>query len=150
MSRPQAKKLVGRMQRFVECYASTGDGGESVLRAGYNCKDRNTAQVQACRLLKKPHVVAALKALTAKTTTKAIATAQDRQTFWSQIMNNEKEDTNTRLRASELLGKAHGDFVSMALVTPPGASTIAATDGDQLSVVTIYLPANGRELNSNG
>ncbi len=41
----------------------------------------------------------------------AVATREERQQFWTKIMNDTGEDMRDRLRASEILGKSQGDFV---------------------------------------
>lgn len=41
---------------------------------------------------------------------KTIANRQERQQFWSEVMNNSDEDMKNRLKASELLGKSDADF----------------------------------------
>jgi hypothetical protein len=41
----------------------------------------------------------------------AILDAIQPQEFWSHIIRDDSNDTRDRLRASELLGKAQGDFV---------------------------------------
>ena len=40
-----------------------------------------------------------------------ILDAIQRQEFWSHIICDDSKDTRDRLRASELLGKAQGDFI---------------------------------------
>lgn len=42
---------------------------------------------------------------------KSIATRLERQRQWTRIMRDERQDPMVRLRASELLGKAQGDFL---------------------------------------
>lgn len=39
-----------------------------------------------------------------------IADATERMEFWTEVMRDEGEPTPTRLRASEMLSKALGDF----------------------------------------
>lgn len=39
-----------------------------------------------------------------------IASAQERQEFWTEIMRSEGESVINRIKASELLGKVQGDF----------------------------------------
>jgi hypothetical protein len=46
-----------------------------------------------------------------ETTSKAIATREDRQSFWTEVMRDKLEKMVDRLRASELLGKSQADFV---------------------------------------
>ncbi len=43
---------------------------------------------------------------------KKIATSEDRQLFWTNIMWSEDQDIKVRIKASELLGKSEGDFLA--------------------------------------
>lgn len=44
-------------------------------------------------------------------TNNEIANLTDRQKFWTDVMNDPSNTTGIRLKASELLGRAEGDFV---------------------------------------
>ena len=39
-----------------------------------------------------------------------IATRDERQKFWTDVMNSSSEEMRDRLKASELLGKSEADF----------------------------------------
>jgi hypothetical protein len=56
-------------------------------------------------------VKAKLAELRAAVVAPAILDAIQRQEFWSHIICDYSKDTRDRLRASELLGKAQGDFI---------------------------------------
>jgi hypothetical protein len=56
-------------------------------------------------------VQARLAELRAAVVAPAILDAIQRQEFWSHIICDDSKDTRDRLRASELLGKAQGDFI---------------------------------------
>ena len=49
-----------------------------------------------------------------------IATRMERQEFWTEIMFAKNEETLTRLKASELLGRSECDFVDRRIVTWAG------------------------------
>lgn len=97
-----------RQQAFVVAYSSSGNATESAIKAGYSKK---TAYSNGQRLLKKAEIASALAELTAKKMAPIIATAEDRQKFWTDVMNNPDFALKDRLKASELLGKRHGDFL---------------------------------------
>lgn len=44
-----------------------------------------------------------------------IANRQQRQEFWSSVMNDAEVDLSVRLRASELLGKSEADFTEKVI-----------------------------------
>ena len=115
-----------RLRLFVEAYTRNPNGAEAAAAAGYkgNAKARSE---QASRLLERDDVQAMIAAATEKVheAKPGIMTREERQELWSQIARGELTapvvvgDTvmdiappwAMRLRASELLGKAQGDFI---------------------------------------
>ena len=140
-----SEKLTSRQQAFVEHYAACGNATEAARRAGYK-KPRSVGSEN----LTKPGIQAALSAITSKVASARIATAQERQEFWTGVMRGVdvyKPHTKTvaeptdqapnqpppepeiemkdRLKASELLGKSQRDFV-VQIDTPDGGNIAAA------------------------
>ena len=70
-----------------------------------------TLYPNASRLAANSNVIARLAELRAAVVAPAILDAIQRQEFWSHIICDDSKDTRDRLRASELLGKAQGDFI---------------------------------------
>jgi phage terminase small subunit len=70
-----------------------------------------TLYPNASRLAANSKVKARLSELRAAVVAPAILDAIQRQEFWSHIICDDSKDTRDRLRASELLGKAQGDFI---------------------------------------
>ncbi len=101
------KGLTVRQRKFVEAF--TGNASEAARKAGYKGNDQ-TVGVTAHHLLKNPKVRAAIESRESKRTNQLIATRQQRQEFWTKVMQNGSEDMNARLKASELLGKSEADF----------------------------------------
>ena len=99
-------KLTARQRRFVEVY--TGNATEAALAAGYSPK---TAHSIGAENLKKPEIMKAIRAREGKRMSKAIATREQRQQFWTDTMNDDGQGMRDRLKASELLGKSEGDFL---------------------------------------
>lgn len=93
---------------FVVAYAECGNASEAARRAGYSEK---TAGSQGERLLRHAEIQQAIKTLAADKMKANIATAEERQKFWSDVMRTETHELKDRLRASELLGKRQGDFI---------------------------------------
>lgn len=98
-------KLTAKQQKFVDAY--NGNATEAALAAGYSQK---TAQAIGAENLRKPLIARAIRDRGEKEAAPLIASRQDRQRFWSDMMNNPKADPRNRLKASELLGKANADF----------------------------------------
>ena len=113
------KRLNVQQQLFIEHLASRPEcQTDAARKAGY----KNPRQ-DAVRLLKLPHIQEQLRALTSEDKGRRIATAVERQEFWTRVMYGEVQngvDKNgepvyptmtERLKASELLGKSQADFV---------------------------------------
>jgi len=97
-----------RRKQFVIAYAECGNASEAARRAGYSEK---TAGQQGEQLLKNTEIQEAIKTLSKTSMASGIATAEARQRFWSNVMNDSGQEMKDRLRASELLGKRQGDFI---------------------------------------
>lgn len=98
-----------RRKRFCEFYIGecAGNVVQSALNAGYS---NSYANHLAYKLLENIEVKNYIKELSDKDTQGRIATAEDIQAFWSDILRDTEEQTKNRLRASELLAKAKGLF----------------------------------------
>ena len=106
----QRRNLNARQRRFVLAYIDTGNATEAARRAGYAV---GSANVIGPRLTKHPVIAEAIGKVEKKTRRSEIATARERQEWWTKAMRGEIKDlTPERLRAAELLGKAHGDFIT--------------------------------------
>lgn len=105
--------MTGKQRKFVEAYMASGNATEAARQAGY--AHPNTA---GPRLLVNDGIAAELEERQQKDP--AVATREERQQFWSDVMRGVAvgvegskltPDLNQRLKASELLGKTGGDFV---------------------------------------
>lgn len=72
--------------------------------------EQETEQISTERKTKHDHV---------------IATRQDRQDFWTEVMQDKDENMTHRLRAAELLGKSEADFTEK--VEHSGGLTVKTT-----------------------
>ena len=102
------KQLKPKQKQFTEYYAASGKGSESVRKAGYAHKN---ADIEASRLLANPSVFDYLSSLTHAQSANRIASAIERQEFWTAVMRCNEFNIEARLKASEILAKAQGDFV---------------------------------------
>lgn len=98
-----------RQKRFCQYYVGecVGNVVQSALKAGYS---NSYANHMAYKLLENVEVKNYIKELSKDGESKRIATAEDVQAFWTDILNNPEEQTKNRLRASELLAKVQGLF----------------------------------------
>jgi phage terminase small subunit len=126
--------LTPKQRMFVEAY--DGDPIYAARIAGYTgAKEYLTKTTNT--LLEKPIIIEAIKERTKYMTDlkKTIATREERQQLWSDVMRNEDPhrieelDSNgvplpianipllTRMKASELLGKSEADFIDKVETT---------------------------------
>lgn len=131
------KKLTAKQQKFVEHYAACGNATEAARLAGYK-----KPHPQGAENLLKPTIKAALQELTAPISHSRIATAVERQSFWSGLMRGVDIYKNVgidepvpdvemkeRIKASELLGKAQQDFVTKVDVSGDGFTLVLNMSG---------------------
>lgn len=96
-----------RQQKFVAVFE--GNGTEAARLAGYGGDEASLAVI-ASRLLKNVNISAAIKKRQVTGSKKLIASREDRQAFWTKVMEDAQQDMRNRLKASELLGKSEADF----------------------------------------
>ena len=102
-------RLTVKQTRFAECYC--GNATEAAIQAGYSPR---TARSQGQRMLTKVDILSAIKGREDQRIMGKIATREERQEFWTNVMMNEGLSMHDRLRASDLLGKSEGDYVIKA------------------------------------
>lgn len=109
-TRREAPVLTEKQRRFVEFYMgqAAGNATEAARLAGYK-GNRATLQMVGLQNLSKPMIRKAIDERVEADP--AIKTREDRQRFWSRMMDDKEEAARDRLKASELLGKSQGDFV---------------------------------------
>lgn len=108
-------KFTTKQQRFIDAY--NGNATEAALKAGYSKK---TARFIGCDNLTKPNILAAIQSREQEQTATHIATREDRQQFWSQMMRTAERDGD-KLKASELLGRSNADFIDRHMVSVGGS-----------------------------
>ncbi len=106
--------LTTKQKRFVECF--DGNATEAMIAAGYSAK---SAASNVDKILKNTEIQAAIQNREKERNSAAIATREERQTFWTAILRDPETELRDRLRASELLGKSEGDFLEKWLDTTP-------------------------------
>ena len=101
--KPQLKLLV--LNYLGKC---AGNIKQSAIEAGYS---ENYANKQAYKLLQREDVKQYMEYIRSINSEQLnIATVQDVQRFWTDMMNDDCVQPKDRLRASENLAKAHGMF----------------------------------------
>ena len=125
-------KLTAKQKKFVEAYC--GNATDAARQAGYK-----QPEAIGFENLRKPQIKAAIETRDAGSKKKRIASREDRQNFWTKIMEDENGDMKDRLRASELLGKSNADFIERR----ESKHSFIGSDGKPLNLkakVTFVLP----------
>ena len=107
------QKLTAKMEHFA-LLLFQGCSQTDAYKLAYPAQARQrlaTLYPNASRLAANSNVIARLAELRAAVVAPGILDAIQRQEFWSHIICDDSKDTRDRLRASELLGKAQGDFI---------------------------------------
>jgi len=107
-------KLSHKQQRFVEEYLVDMNGSAAAIRAGYS---RRTARSIGSENLTKPDVAAAIAAAQQKVATKLEVTVEEVLRFWADTMRDAKVDLDTRISASDKLGKSLAMYTAKLHVT---------------------------------
>ena len=123
--------LTERQRRFCEHYATDPNATAAAKSAGYSEKSAYSIGQEN---LKKPEICEYIRQLQKSAEAGRVASMRDVKEYWTGVMNNTEEKTSDRLRASELLAKAAGEFLHL----PPDADGggIVAVGED----VLIYVP----------
>jgi len=101
-------KLTTKQQRFVDFY--DGNATEACRKAGYKGNE-NTLNQMANKLVRNGKIKTAIEKREKLSNKRIIMDRESRQELWTMIALDKEERTDTRLRASELLGKSEGDFI---------------------------------------
>lgn len=119
-------KLTIKQKKFVEEYIISGNATEAALKAGYSKK---TSYSIGNENLKKPEIIAALRAKEEELKSKKIASQEEVLEYLTSILRGEQEEktligtgkgaqriTNIevsakdRIKAAELIGKRYGTW----------------------------------------
>jgi len=99
--------LTEKQRRFCEYYSSNGGNQtRAASEAGYA-----NPEPRAAELVRNSKIIAALEKMRSSKTKKHIATREERQNFWTEVLLSGEVEMKDRLKASELLGKSQADFV---------------------------------------
>ena len=131
--------LTPKQKAFCQFYAGNGNATESARLAGYSEK---TAQQIGAENLLKPVITEYIASLAAISENKRIATATERQEFWTSVMRGDVEVNDRQLKAADSLGKAQGDFITKLEVS--GEIKLETLSDDELDkkIASLLVKAN--------
>jgi hypothetical protein len=102
-----------------QCFVSLWDGSIKTT-----AEKADISYSYARELHAKPYIKQAIATRHKREYNSLIATRQQRQSFWTQVMNDKTLNLPDRLKASELLGKSEGDFIEKVSITHPAIEKI--------------------------
>ena len=101
--------MTQKQTKFIDAYMgeAAGNATEAAKLAGYSKK---TAYSIGQENLKKPEI---LQEINKRSESDPLTTSRiERQRWWSSVVRDETAEMKDRLRASELLARSQGDFIT--------------------------------------
>ena len=127
----QTETLTPKERKFCREYVKTGKAGQSVMNAGYNCSNLNSAGVQATDLLKKAKIQKEIKRLESTEEKEAIATSEEVMSMLTRIARGEDKDqfgleisASDRIKAMVELAKRTVDIDNKLKASQSGDNAI--------------------------
>ena len=115
-------------QAFVDNY--NGNSVEAVKKAGYIGDSEAAFRAIARANLDNPFIRELIEEKQAfekeMLDARIFAEREQRRSFWNRVMNGDQFDMKDRIKCSELLGKADGDFIDRSEISGPGGRPIQA------------------------
>ena len=104
--------LTAKQERFCQAIIE-GMTQADAYRTAYNSKKATdkTVQESASRLMADPKISARVNELRERLTSAKIMSARERLEWLTGIIGNEKEKTDNRLKAVDLMNKMQGEYV---------------------------------------
>lgn len=138
--RVTSRELSTKQKRFIEVF--NGNATEAAKTAGYS--EKNAGRIGG-QLMNNPRIIAAIQAREKERNEIAIATREERQKLFTEIMRDRDENTKDRLRACELLGKSEGDFIERQEVTGKNGAPLLPGEPLEINIqiVDCFTDDNG-------
>ena len=92
MTNIKLQKLTSKEKKFCQYYVELGNGTEAVKKAGYTCKNDNSAGVRANQILRKCKIKEEIDRLMHKELKSSIMNAQEVMELYTSIARGEVKD----------------------------------------------------------
>jgi phage terminase small subunit len=117
----RTRKLTSQQELFAARIAAGDKLADACLAAYPRAAGWTPATVlaRAYRVANTPSVAARIKELRDQMIEPALADGRERRRWWMRVMEDETASTRDRLKASELLARACGDFIERREVSGP-------------------------------
>jgi phage terminase small subunit len=116
--------LTPRQKAFVDSYIVCRNGAESARKAGYSARSANR---QAAENMSKPAIKQAIEEGLKRTNALNGIGEERIKAFWSNILEDEEEKTENKIKVSELAAKFNGMFKDATSVGQPLFATLNIT-----------------------
>jgi phage terminase small subunit len=118
-------------KKWVLLYKQGKSPAESAILAGYNVKDRHSADNIGRKNLKM--LASEITDRDELLNADEVANMQEINRFWTQVMNDEALDIKDRLKASELRARAAGGFIEKKSVDIKGGSVVFISGDEDIA-----------------
>jgi len=109
------QKLSEKQRKFADYYIQSGNAAESYKKAGYKVNEA-TARANSSRMLTNASIIEYIKSVNETLSNCRIADMEEVKNFWSEVLrgdvNGEKVQLRDRIKASELIAKSNGAFIT--------------------------------------
>ena len=102
--------LTEKMKQFAREYYNNGGNGTEAYLVAYDTDSRTTASREAWVLLQRDDMKQYIEALNLPSEIKAISEREKKRQFLWNVIQNENEDMNNRLRSMDLLNKMDSEY----------------------------------------
>lgn len=100
--------MTPRQKKFADNYLRSGNATQSAIKAGYS---KASAKVQGSRLLTYDNIKMYIQSKQKELDKESIADMEEIHSFWTDVVRDDENLMNDRLRASELFARANGAFL---------------------------------------
>lgn len=104
--------LTAKQEKFVQGVVLEGMTYSDAYRAAYNAERMTdkTINEKACLLAGDDKIRARMTELREELLTPKVMTAQQRLEWLTRLIDSEEEDTNTKLKAVDIMNKMQGEY----------------------------------------
>ena len=123
--------LTPKQEKFCQCIVSGMSGKDSYMTA-YNCNSDNTAYQESYVLLQREDIKEYIAALKKPIEKQVISERQKKRNFLWEVINDETQSMNDRLRATDLLNKMDSEYIQTNHNINESKTNISGLDTDTL------------------
>ena len=124
--------LTEKMKRFAREYYKNGGNGTQAYLTAYDGSSTLAATQESIKLLKREDINEYLKTLAIPNENKAISERQKKRNFLWEVINDETQSMNDRLRATDLLNKMDSEYIQTTHNINESKTNISGLDTDTL------------------